>query len=103
MDGEPIERNNFRKRVWLPATRATRMRGPRFRDLRHTAGLWPPIPAPGRRLRTRARMRRYAIPSPGDDYLHRTRIGCPPEDLIGADHVLKAKMVGAECAGIYLM
>jgi integrase len=37
-DGEPIERNNFRKRVWLPATRATRMRGLRFHDLRHTAG-----------------------------------------------------------------
>ena len=37
-DGEPIERNNFRRRVWLPAVRATRMRGLRFHDLRHTAG-----------------------------------------------------------------
>jgi integrase len=37
-DGQPIERNNFRKRVWLPAIRSTRMRGLRFHDLRHTAG-----------------------------------------------------------------
>ena len=37
-DGEPIERNNFRKRVWLPATRSTGLRGLRFHDLRHTAG-----------------------------------------------------------------
>jgi integrase len=37
-DGEPIERNNFRKRVWLPATRSTRLPGLRFHDLRHTAG-----------------------------------------------------------------
>ena len=37
-DGEPIERNNFRRRVWLPATRSTRLRGLRFHDLRHTAG-----------------------------------------------------------------
>jgi integrase len=37
-DGQPIERNNFRKRVWLPATRATRLKGLRFHDLRHTAG-----------------------------------------------------------------
>lgn len=37
-DGEPIERNNFRKRVWLPATRSSRLRGLRFHDLRHTAG-----------------------------------------------------------------
>ena len=37
-DGQPFERNNFRRRVWLPAVRATRVRGLRFHDLRHTAG-----------------------------------------------------------------
>jgi integrase len=38
VEGDPIERNNFRKRVWLPAVRSTRLRGLRFHDLRHTAG-----------------------------------------------------------------
>jgi integrase len=37
-DGQPIERNNFRNRVWLPATREAGARGLRFHDLRHTAG-----------------------------------------------------------------
>ena len=37
-DGQPIERNNFRKHVWLPAVRASHIRGLRFHDLRHTAG-----------------------------------------------------------------
>ena len=37
-DGQPIERNNFRNRVWLPATRAAGLEGLRFHDLRHTAG-----------------------------------------------------------------
>jgi integrase len=37
-DGEPIERNNFRRRVWLPTTRAAGLSGLRFHDLRHTAG-----------------------------------------------------------------
>ena len=36
--GEPIERSNFRRRVWLPATRAVGLPGLRFHDLRHTAG-----------------------------------------------------------------
>jgi integrase len=36
-DGQPIERNNFRNRVWLPATRQAGVRGLRFHDLRHTA------------------------------------------------------------------
>lgn len=36
--GEPIERSNFRYRVWLPATKAVGLAGLRFHDLRHTAG-----------------------------------------------------------------
>jgi integrase len=37
-DGYPLERSNFRCRVWLPATEAAGLDGLRFRDLRHTAG-----------------------------------------------------------------
>jgi integrase len=37
-DGLPIERNNFRNRIWLPATKASSMAEFRFHDLRHTAG-----------------------------------------------------------------
>lgn len=37
-EGTPIERSNFRCRVWLPATEAAGLRGLRFHDLRHTAG-----------------------------------------------------------------
>lgn len=37
-DGMPIERTNFRRRVWLPATRRAELEGLRFHDLRHTAG-----------------------------------------------------------------
>ncbi len=37
-EGEPIERNNFRRRVWLPATQEAGLAGLRFHDLRHTAG-----------------------------------------------------------------
>jgi integrase len=36
--GEPLERSNFRHRVWLPATRSIGLEGLRFHDLRHTAG-----------------------------------------------------------------
>jgi integrase len=36
--GEPMERSNFRYRVWVPATRAVGLEGLRFHDLRHTAG-----------------------------------------------------------------
>ncbi len=36
--GVPIERSNFRDRVWLPATRAVGLDGLRVHDLRHTAG-----------------------------------------------------------------
>lgn len=36
--GTPIERSNFRMRVWLPATEAVGLPGLRFHDLRHTAG-----------------------------------------------------------------
>jgi len=36
--GEPIERSNFRYRVWLPATQTAGLAGLRFHDLRHTAG-----------------------------------------------------------------
>jgi integrase len=36
--GKPLERGNFRSRVWVPATRAVGLDGLRFHDLRHTAG-----------------------------------------------------------------
>lgn len=36
--GEPIERSNFRCRLWLPATQTAGLAGLRFHDLRHTAG-----------------------------------------------------------------
>lgn len=37
-DGRPIERSNFRYRVWVPATEQVGVVGLRFHDLRHTAG-----------------------------------------------------------------
>lgn len=36
--GTPVDANNFRHRVWNPATRGCGMVGLRFHDLRHTAG-----------------------------------------------------------------
>lgn len=36
--GGPIDRNNFRNRVWLPAIADVGLNGLRFHDLRHTAG-----------------------------------------------------------------
>jgi len=36
--GTPLERSNFRMRVWLPATEQVGLAGIRFHDLRHTAG-----------------------------------------------------------------
>ncbi len=37
-DGTPLERSNFRCRVWIPATRHVGLDGLRFHDLRHAAG-----------------------------------------------------------------
>jgi integrase len=37
-NGAPLERHNFRSRVWAPATRSVSLTGLRFHDLRHTAG-----------------------------------------------------------------
>ena len=37
-DGQPIDRNNFRKRIWLPVASAVGLEDLRFHDLRHTAG-----------------------------------------------------------------
>ncbi len=36
--GTPLDANNFRSRVWNPATRSVGLVGLRFHDLRHTAG-----------------------------------------------------------------
>jgi integrase len=36
--GEPIERSNFRYRIWQPATKSVGLDGLRLHDLRHTAG-----------------------------------------------------------------
>jgi integrase len=36
--GLPLERSNFRMRIWKPATEAVALKGLRFHDLRHTAG-----------------------------------------------------------------
>ena len=37
-EGHPLERSNFRLRVWVPATEAAGLAGLRFHDLRHAAG-----------------------------------------------------------------
>ncbi|MGH9153655.1 MAG: tyrosine-type recombinase/integrase [Acidimicrobiales bacterium] len=37
-EATPLERSNFRQRVWLPAAEAAGMTGLRFHDLRHAAG-----------------------------------------------------------------
>ena len=37
-DGQPIDRYNFRKRIWLPIASAAGLEDLRFHDLRHTAG-----------------------------------------------------------------
>ncbi|HET6873499.1 MAG TPA: site-specific integrase [Acidimicrobiales bacterium] len=37
-EGTPLERSNFRLRVWEPATHSAGVVGMRFHDLRHTAG-----------------------------------------------------------------
>lgn len=36
--GGPVDRNNFRNRIWIPATAQVSLTGLRFHDLRHTAG-----------------------------------------------------------------
>jgi integrase len=36
--GLPIDRDNFRNRIWQPATRRAGLEGVRFHDLRHAAG-----------------------------------------------------------------
>ena len=37
LDGGPMRRSNFRRRVWVPATEVAGVEGLRFHDLRHTA------------------------------------------------------------------
>lgn len=37
-EGKALERSNFRRRVWAPATRRVGLEGLRFHDLRHAAG-----------------------------------------------------------------
>ena len=37
-EGTPLERSNFRFRVWVPAASAVGLEGLRFHDLRHSAG-----------------------------------------------------------------
>ena len=37
-EGTPIERNNFRQRIWVPAVEASGLDGFNFHELRHTAG-----------------------------------------------------------------
>jgi integrase len=37
LEGGPMRRSNFRRRVWEPATRAAGVPGLRFHDMRHTA------------------------------------------------------------------
>jgi integrase len=37
-EGHPLERSNFRYRVWVPASEAAGVAGLRFHDLRHAAG-----------------------------------------------------------------
>ena len=37
-NGMPLERGNFRSRVWIPATRLVALTGLRFHDLRHATG-----------------------------------------------------------------
>ena len=37
-EGQPIDRNNFRKRIWRPLAAALGLEDLRFHDLRHTAG-----------------------------------------------------------------
>ena len=53
-EGMPLERNNFRTRVWLPATALLGLHGLKFHELRHTAGTLPVflVPRPGRRPRS---------------------------------------------------
>jgi len=48
-EGTPLERSNFRQRVWLPAAKAAGVAGLRFHDLRLRRALWPPAPGPPRR------------------------------------------------------
>ena len=37
-EGKPLHYSNWRQRVWLPATKAAKLDGLHFHDLRHTAG-----------------------------------------------------------------
>src|SRR5258708_5083318 len=76
-EGTPLRRENFRKRVWLPACRAVGIAGVRFHDLRHTnATLAAASGAP-----LRAVMHRLGHPSTAAAHRHQPRMPGQAESI----------------------